>query len=114
MSPRRVLTKARRMMWSFFWLNMVGYSTYYWYAASPPWYVALYGLDPARTDVPANAGGCARFDQLLGTHFFSAMYGRAADVHGAIPSLHVAYPFLAVLLRVPFKKLRVFSVCFYR
>ena len=113
MSPARVREKAKRMVWSFFWLNMVGYSTYYWYAASPPWYVALYGLGPARLDVPANSGGCVRFDQLLGTHFFSEMYGRAADVHGAIPSLHVAYPFLAVLFAFQFKRLRIFSLCFY-
>ena len=113
MSPARVREKAKRMVWSFLWLNLVGYSTYYWYAASPPWYVALYGLGPARTDVPANPAGCLRFDQLLGTHFFSEMYGRAADVHGAIPSLHVAYPFLALLFAFQFKRLRIFSICFY-
>lgn len=29
--------------WSFFWVNMLGYSTYYWFPAAPPWYVALKG-----------------------------------------------------------------------
>lgn len=113
MSPARVKEKAKRMNWSFLWLNLVGWSTYYWYAASPPWYVALYGLGPARADVPANAAGCLRFDQLLGTHFFTEMYGRSADVHGAIPSLHVAYPLLALIFAFQFKRLRVFSVLFY-
>jgi hypothetical protein len=113
LSPQRVREKSTRMIWSFLWLNLIGYSTYYWYAASPPWYVALYGLGPARLDVPANPGGCIRFDQMLGTHFFSEMYGRAADVHGAIPSLHVAYPLLAVVFAFQFKRLRIFSVLFY-
>jgi membrane-associated phospholipid phosphatase len=73
----------------------------------------MYGLGPARLDVPANAAGCMRFDAMLGTHFFSEMYGRAADVHGAIPSLHVAYPLLAVLFAFQFKRMRAFSLGFY-
>jgi membrane-associated phospholipid phosphatase len=113
MTPARVFEKAKRMIWSFFWLNVLGYSTYYWYAASPPWYVAKYGLGPADPHAVASQAGCARFDQLLGTHFFSEMYGRAADVHGAIPSLHVSYPFLALLFAFQFKRLRIFSVGFY-
>jgi inositol phosphorylceramide synthase catalytic subunit len=106
-------TRARLMIWAFFWLNVLGYSTYYWYAASPPWYVAKYGLGPADPHVQASAAGCVRFDALLGTRLFSQMYGRAADVHGAIPSLHVAYPFLALLFALRFRRLRVFSLCFY-
>jgi membrane-associated phospholipid phosphatase len=101
------------MPWAFFWLNVIGYSTYYWYAAAPPWYVALYGLGPARLDVSANSAGCARFDQLLGTHFFSEMYGRAADVFGAIPSLHVAYPLLAVYFAFQVGSARLFCILFY-
>lgn len=100
-------------MWAFFWLNILGYSTYYWYPAAPPWYVALYGLGPAKLDVPANPAGCVRFDALLGTHFFSSMYGRSADVFGAIPSLHVAYPLLTVFFAWKLKRLRTFSICFY-
>lgn len=104
---------AYRMPWAFFWLNVLGYSTYYWYAAAPPWYVALYGLGPARMDVAASSAGCVRFDEMLGTHFFSEMYGRAADVFGAIPSLHVAYPLLAVFFAFQFGSARLFCICFY-
>jgi membrane-associated phospholipid phosphatase len=113
MSPARVREKSTRMIWSFLWLNLLGYTTYYWYAASPPWYVAMYGLGPARLDVPANQAGCLRFDHMLGTHFFSEMYGRAADVHGAIPSLHVSYPLLAAVFAFQFKRLRPFCFAFY-
>lgn len=112
-SPSEIHRRAFRMPWAFFWLNVLGYSTYYWYAAAPPWYVALYGLGPARLDVPANSAGCSRFDKMLGTHFFSEMYGRAADVFGAIPSLHVAYPLLAVYYAFQFKRMRIFCIFFY-
>lgn len=112
-TPSEIYRRALRMPWAFFWLNVLGYSTYYWYAAAPPWYVALYGLGPARLDVAASSAGCSRFDQMLGTHFFSEMYGRAADVFGAIPSLHVAYPLLAVYYAFQFKRLRIFCILFY-
>lgn len=105
--------RSPALMWSFFWVNMIGYSTYYWYAAAPPWYVARYGLGPADMTAQASSAGCARFDQLLGTHFFSEFYGRSADVFGAIPSLHVAYPFLTVLFAYRFGALRGFAVSFY-
>ncbi|MEK6704656.1 MAG: phosphatase PAP2 family protein [Bdellovibrionota bacterium] len=109
----KIATLAPAVMWSFFWVNMVGFSTYYWYAAAPPWYVALYGLGPARMDATANAAGCVRFDQILGTHFFDEWYGRSADVFGAIPSLHVAYPLIAVFFAFKFGALRTPSVLFY-
>ena len=99
--------------WTFFWVNVLGYTTYYWFPAAPPWYVALHGLGPAKLDVLPNAAGCIRFDQILGTNFFTEMYGRSADVFGAIPSLHVAYPFLSFLFALRFKSLRVFSFLFY-
>lgn len=102
-----------RPMWSFLWVNLIGYTTYYWYPAAPPWYVALHGLGPAKMDTPANPAGCIRFDELLGTHFFTGMYGRSADVFGAIPSLHVAYPLIALIYAFRFKSLRAFSVFFY-
>jgi hypothetical protein len=115
LAPRRPEMRGRtpRVMWSFFWVNMLGYSTYYWYAAAPPWYVAKYGLGPAQTDVQASSAGCVRFDQLMGTHFFSDFYGKAADVFGAIPSLHVAYPLLTFLFALRFRSLRVFALGFY-
>ncbi len=113
LTPAQVKQKASSMPWAFFWLNLIGYSTYYWYAAAPPWYVTKYGLGPARLDVPASSAGCIRFDEILGTHFFSEMYGRAADVFGAIPSLHVAYPLLAVFFAFQLGSLRVFCIFFY-
>ena len=113
LTASEISARAFRMPWAFFWLNVVGYSTYYWYAAAPPWYVALYGLGPAQMNVAASSAGCARFDLILGTHFFSEMYGRAADVFGAIPSLHVAYPLLAAYFAFQYGAARVFCLLFY-
>lgn len=104
---------SQNMGWAFFALNCLGYSTYYWYPAAPPWYVSMYGLGPARLDVKPNAAGCLRFDELLGTSFFTEMYGRGADVFGAIPSLHVAYPLLSIYFAFQMGSLRAFTIFFY-
>jgi hypothetical protein len=99
--------------WAFFWVNVLGYSTYYWFPAAPPWYVAEQGLGPAKMDTMASAAGCLRFDELLGTAFFTGMYGRAADVFGAIPSLHIAYPLLSVFFAFHLGSMRAFALGFY-
>ncbi len=112
-SAAYVREQSPQIMWAFFWLNIVGYSTYYWYPASPPWYADMYGFGPAKLDVLAQPGGCIRFDQLLGTHIFTEWYGRAADVHGAMPSLHIAYPLLAFFYSIKFGTARVVSFLFY-
>ena len=93
----------------FLLVNMMGFATYFVYPAAPPWYVTQYGLGPARMDVRPAAAAAQRFDALLGTHFFDSMYGRGVDVFGAIPSLHVAYPLIAVLL-----SFRVLELCWAR
>jgi inositol phosphorylceramide synthase catalytic subunit len=111
--PRSIYLRSPQAMWAFFWVNVLGWSTYYWYAASPPWYVALYGLGPARTDVPPNLAGCVRFDAIVGYPVFQGWYDKSADVHGAIPSLHIAYPLQAVYYAFRFGALRVFTVAFF-
>jgi membrane-associated phospholipid phosphatase len=112
-SPEWIKKQAYRPMWAFFFVNMLGYSTYYWYPAAPPWYVADHGLGPADLTVAASAAGALRFDQMLGTEFFTGMYGRSADVFGAIPSLHVAYPLQAVFYAFRYGALRGFTLLFY-
>jgi hypothetical protein len=87
----------RRFGWTFLLLNIVGFATYYVYPAAPPWYVADYGLGPANLDARSSMAGAARFDALVGIPYFATFYGRSADVFGAIPSLHVAYPLLTYL-----------------
>jgi membrane-associated phospholipid phosphatase len=90
----------------FLLVNLMGYVTYFAYPAAPPWYVSQYGLGPVRYDVQPAAAAAHRFDALLGTHLFDAMYARGVDVFGAYPSLHVAYPLIAALLAFRFSALR--------
>jgi hypothetical protein len=91
---RRLLT---RFGWTFLLMNIAGFITYYVYPAAPPWYVADYGLGPANMAARSSVAGAGRFDALVGIPYFASFYGRSADVFGAIPSLHVAYPLLAFL-----------------
>jgi len=88
--------RALRFTWVFFVSNLVGFSLYYIYPAAPPWYVAAHGFT-ADLSVRASAAGAVRFDQLVGLPVMASFYGKSADVFGAIPSLHVVYPMLALL-----------------
>jgi inositol phosphorylceramide synthase catalytic subunit len=103
---RRRLDVALTLGRAFLVVNVMGYVTYFVYAAAPPWYVTQYGLGPARTDVRPEAAAAHRFDALLGTHFFDSMYARGVDVFGAFPSLHVAYPLIATLVAFSVRELR--------
>jgi len=95
-----------QIMWSWLFLNVIGFSTYYWLPAAPPWYTTLYGTDlPANLAVSANVAGCERFDKLIGIGVFKWFYGNSQDVFGSIPSLHVAYPFLSMLYAIKFRSL---------
>ncbi|MFL5275382.1 MAG: phosphatase PAP2 family protein [Myxococcales bacterium] len=93
---RRREGMVRTLALAFLVVNVLGFITYFVYPVAPPWYVAQYGLGPARVDIHPDAAAATRFDQLLGTHFFDEMYGRGVDVYGAFPSLHVAYPLIAI------------------
>jgi membrane-associated phospholipid phosphatase len=90
----------------FFVMNVMGFATYFIYPSAPPWYVTQYGLGPARMHIAPEAAAASRFDALFGSHFFASMYGRGVDVFGAIPSLHAAYPFTAMLLVFSIPELR--------
>ena len=83
--------------WAFLLVNVLGFITYVVYPAAPPWYVAKYGLGPAQLDALPDAAGAARFDALLGIDYFESFYSRSANVFGAMPSLHTAYPVVGVV-----------------
>jgi membrane-associated phospholipid phosphatase len=87
----------QRFTWGFFLLNIAGFTTYHLYPAAPPWYFHRYGC-VVDLNAAASAGpNLLRVDALLGIHYFQSFYGRASDVFGAVPSLHVAYPMLMIL-----------------
>jgi membrane-associated phospholipid phosphatase len=109
-SAEFVRERSPRVMWALLCLNVMAFVTAHYYPAAPPWYVASHGLGPADTFAPANPAGCTRFDRLVGAGVFAAFYGRSVDTFGAIPSLHVAYPLLAVYYAFQFGAARSFSV----
>jgi membrane-associated phospholipid phosphatase len=82
------------LAWSFFAANVIGLITYVLLPVAPPWYVIAHGVNNPDPRAIASAAGCARFDQLLGIHYFSSFYSRNPNVMGAMPSLHAAYPVL--------------------
>ncbi len=93
----RLQRVARRFGWTFLFVNVAGFATYYVYPSAPPWYVTRYGLGPANLAAQASAAAAARWDAMTGIGYFAAFYGRSADVFGAIPSLHVSYPLFVFL-----------------
>ncbi|MBK8011868.1 MAG: phosphatase PAP2 family protein [Deltaproteobacteria bacterium] len=86
-----------QLAWTFFWVNVAGIVTYLVYPAAPPWYVAAHGLGPAVLTAVPSAAGAARFDALIGVGLFESFYSRNANVFGAMPSLHCAYPTVVFL-----------------
>jgi hypothetical protein len=84
----------RRYGVAFLLTNYLGFITYYTLPAAPPWYVELYGLGPANLATPANAARLNAVDDLLGMSYFHNLYSKSANVFGALPSLHAAYPLL--------------------
>lgn len=84
----------QRFAWGFLLLNLAGFTTYHLYPAAPPWYFHQNGCH-VDLHAAASAGpNLLRVDSMLGVHYFAGLYGRASDVFGAFPSLHVAYPSL--------------------
>jgi inositol phosphorylceramide synthase catalytic subunit len=84
----------QRFGWSFLAVNLLGFVTYHLYPAAPPWYFHRYGC-VVDLHAAASAGpNLTRVDAMLGITYFAGLYGRASDVFGAVPSLHVSYPTL--------------------
>lgn len=87
----------RRFSGAFLALNILAFATYRIYPAAPPWYFHTHGCV---VDLAARASAgpsLARVDAWLGFRYFGGFYDRSTNVFGAVPSLHVAYPLLAII-----------------
>lgn len=89
--------RFQRLAWGFFFVNVFGIATWMIYPAAPPWYVMQHGFEFI-ANAPPSSAGAARFDALLGVHVFQAFYSRNANIFGAMPSLHCAYPTIVFLV----------------
>ena len=87
----------RRFGWTFLLVNILGFVTYHVYPAAPPWYFHSHGCAVDMSAHASEGPNLARVDAWLGMGYFRGFYGRSADVFGAVPSLHVAYPLLNLL-----------------
>jgi hypothetical protein len=106
------LRRGERFTWIFVFANLVGFSCYYIYPAAPPWYVADHGFVLDLT-VHASPAGALRFDHLIGIPLMQGFYGKSADVFGAIPSLHIVYPFLAMIYGWHLRRFRVIAIPYF-
>jgi membrane-associated phospholipid phosphatase len=111
----RDYVRMLRFGWCFLALNVAGFVTYHLYPAAPPWYYHSHGCHVDMLAQASEGPNLARVDGLIGVPYFHAMYGRASDVFGAMPSLHVAYALIVVLegwavFRTP---TRIASLLFY-
>jgi len=104
--------RAERFTWIFVIANFIGFACYYIYPAAPPWYVSDHGF-AIDLSVHASPAGAIRFDQLIGIPLMQGFYGKSADVFGAIPSLHVVYPFLAVIYGWYLRRFRLIAATYF-
>jgi hypothetical protein len=94
----RSFAAIQRYGWTFLFMNIAAFLTYHLYPAAPPWYFHVTHSCVADLATHASEGShLANVDRLLGITYFHSFYGRSADVFGAVPSLHVAYPLLILV-----------------
>jgi inositol phosphorylceramide synthase catalytic subunit len=87
----------RRFAWGFLLMNVAAFVTYHVVPAAPPWYIHQHGCAVDLSTRASEGPALARVDAMLGVPYFRGMYGKAASVFGALPSLHCAYPILVVI-----------------
>ncbi|WP_439573026.1 phosphatase PAP2 family protein [Phreatobacter sp.] len=83
-------------LWAFAVAHLIGYALWLIVPAAPPWYIRANGCLIDLAAAPS-AAGLLRVDQLLGITYFHQFYGRAANVFGAMPSMHVVFPLIGLL-----------------
>jgi hypothetical protein len=117
----RSFVALQRYGWTFLCMNLAAFATYHIYPAAPPWYFHVTHSCVADMATHASEGShLANVDRILGIPYFNSFYGRSADVFGAVPSLHVAYPLLILIegwalfgpIRRGFAILFTVSMCF--
>jgi membrane-associated phospholipid phosphatase len=93
--------------------NLLGWGIWLLYPAAPPWYVDAFGTGPVVLDAASSPAGIARLDSLVGLPIAATFYAQSANVFGAMPSLHVAYPTMVALVCWPLGgRLRVATVVY--
>jgi inositol phosphorylceramide synthase catalytic subunit len=90
----RAYDAMRHYGWTFLAVNLMGFVIYHLYPAAPPWYYHAHGCTVDLAARASEGPNLARVDAWLKLPYFASFYGRASDVFGAMPSLHITYPLL--------------------
>jgi len=86
----------RRFLWTLALVHLAAFVVWLAFPVAPPWYVRLAGCAIDINAAPS-AAALARLDAAFGITYFEAFYSRAPTVFGAMPSLHVAFPTVALV-----------------
>lgn len=90
----------RRFLWTLALVHLAAFVVWLVLPAAPPWYVRLHGCQIDLNAAPSPAA-LARLDAGFGIGYFQSFYSRAPTVFGAMPSLHVAFPTVAMVTGWP-------------
>ena len=85
-----------KFAWCFLFVNLLGFCGYYIHPAAPPWFVINYGFEPILS-TPGNIAGLVRFEEMTGLSVFTNIYVNNSNIFAAVPSLHAAYMFIALV-----------------
>ena len=88
--------RFRRYLWVLALTHLAAFVVWMLLPAAPPWYVRAHGC-VIDLSVAPQAAALSRLDALFGIRYFEAFYSRAPTVFGAFPSLHVAFPAVAMV-----------------
>lgn len=93
------LTNRKRQflyfLFTFLWVNLLGFVGYYLYPAAPPWYFQQYGTEFI-SNTPSNPAQLIKFDQIVNIPVFQTIYSKGSNVFAAMPSLHSSYPLIVM------------------
>jgi inositol phosphorylceramide synthase catalytic subunit len=89
-------TRLRRYLWLLALTHGVAFLIWMILPAAPPWYVRAHGclIDPS---VLPSAAALSRLDTFFSIAYFETFYSRAPTIFGAMPSLHVSFPAVALV-----------------
>ncbi|ORX75454.1 PAP2-domain-containing protein [Basidiobolus meristosporus CBS 931.73] len=85
LGPKGTLPKFAR---AYGYMNLAGVITQLLIPTASPWYLYLYGLEPATYAIHGEPGGLARIDRILNLNLYSNAFSNSPLVFGAFPSLH--------------------------
>src|SRR5579872_2574289 len=89
--------RSRQFVWAVAITYLLAIAVWMAVPVAPPWYLRLHGC-AINVSAPASAAGLLRADSLLGVHYFASIYTKSPAIFAAFPSMHCAFPVIALLV----------------